>query len=267
MQLVSSLAHLLTQMQLLTSAPAKLVKRVRRQRSERLPRPIRPGHFDLVEHRRSADSNVHARIVRRAVAVRGIDSAVLSPTTRDDPDAGPVRLTAGLFDHAEERRLFYVALTRARKTVTIIADREKPSVFARELHENPAYGLVAKSGAGISAHQCRACGGRMLAQTSKKGRRYFACEHRSLCGETLPPCSACSSDLPVANKDKPGTLDCSCSASFSACPKCLDGWLVERTGKFGQFLGCVKYPDCRGSKKIPKTGRSDRKRRATRAKA
>lgn len=37
------------------------------------------------------------------------------------------------FEYAEERRLFYVALTRARHSVLILADRSRPSVFVEEL--------------------------------------------------------------------------------------------------------------------------------------
>ena len=44
--------------------------------------------------------------------------------------------------HAEERRLFYVALTRARHRVFVCAPSRAPSVFASEL-ELPEYdGLV-----------------------------------------------------------------------------------------------------------------------------
>ncbi len=33
------------------------------------------------------------------------------------------------------------------------------------------------------------------------------------------------------------------------CPKC-DGYLVERSGKFGTFLGCSNYPKCRYTKQV-----------------
>nr|WP_229704480.1 topoisomerase DNA-binding C4 zinc finger domain-containing protein [Gemmobacter aquaticus] len=40
-----------------------------------------------------------------------------------------------------------------------------------------------------------------------------------------------------------------CGASYPTCPECEDGWLVERSGSFGKFLGCVRYPTCTGKAK------------------
>ncbi len=37
------------------------------------------------------------------------------------------------------------------------------------------------------------------------------------------------------------------------CPQC-EGDMIVRHGKFGAFLGCTKYPDCRGIINIPKKG-------------
>lgn len=200
----------------------------------------------------------HVIILGAATSRMGFPSEIV-----DDPLLDLVLPEPEKFDHAEERRLFYVAMTRARKSVIVLADREKPSVFVRELVEIPEYGVIELGEAGIAEHRCGACGGRMLAQTSKKGRQYFQCEHRYLCGEMLGPCSECGKDLPVASKADPGTVMCSCGAKFSVCPECADGWLVERKGKWGKFLSCVKYPTCNGKKNLPKENtKSDRKRRA-----
>lgn len=46
------------------------------------------------------------------------------------------------FEYAEERRLFYVALTRARKACWICCNPEKPSVFVIELARD--YPVVSK---------------------------------------------------------------------------------------------------------------------------
>ncbi len=41
-----------------------------------------------------------------------------------------------------------------------------------------------------------------------------------------------------------------------ACPNC-EGEMKVRHGRFGAFLGCTKYPDCRGIINIPKKGEED----------
>ncbi|WP_245813340.1 UvrD-helicase domain-containing protein [Roseovarius marisflavi] len=201
----------------------------------------------MTVHRSKGLEADHVVVLKAASDRMGFPSEIV-----DDPLLDLVLPKPEEYDHAEERRLFYVALTRARKTVTVLADRQRPSVFARELVENPDYGVVELGDAGIAEHRCGACGGRMLSQTSKKGSPYFQCEHRKLCGEMLRPCNVCGKDLPVSDKAHPGNLVCSCGATFPACPECSDGWLVERKGKWGKFLGCVKYPDCKGKKTIPK---------------
>lgn len=38
------------------------------------------------------------------------------------------------------------------------------------------------------------------------------------------------------------------------CPKCKEGKLMVRRGKFGRFVGCDKYPECNTILNIPKTG-------------
>ena len=190
----------------------------------------------------------HVIILRMVSGRMGFPSEVV-----DDPILDIVLPEPETFDHAEERRLFYVALTRARKTVTILADRQKPSAFVRELTGNPEYTVIELGEAGIAEHRCGACGGRMLAYRARKtGRRFFACEHRKLCGEALNPCCACVHDLPVSVPDKPGTFICSCGAKFPGCPKCPDGWLVVRKGQYGKFMSCVKFPNCTGKANFPK---------------
>lgn len=183
----------------------------------------------------------HVVILRTSSGRMGFPSEIV-----DDPILDLVLPEPEEFAHAEERRLFYVALTRARKAVTVLADRERPSVFASELVERPEYGVIELEGAGIAERRCGSCGGRLLAKKSKTGQTYFACEHRKLCGETTSPCIACGKDLPVPSKTDPSKFVCSCGTEYSACPECSDGWFVERRGRYGKFLGCVNYPKCDG---------------------
>lgn len=195
----------------------------------------------------------HVIILRAVSDTMGFPSEIV-----DDPLLDLVLPEPENFGHAEERRLFYVALTRARQSVTILADREKPSSFARELIESPDYQAIEIGEPGVAERRCQACGGRMLAQV-KSGSTYFACEHRQLCGQTLKACSVCGHGLPIKKLTDPDNLFCSCGATFPACPECTNGWLVERQGRNGKFLGCVNYPACKSTQNLP-----DRENRNTR---
>ncbi|MEX1663789.1 UvrD-helicase domain-containing protein [Thioclava sp. 15-R06ZXC-3] len=164
----------------------------------------------------------------------------------DDPLLSLVSPEAEPFENAEERRVMYVAMTRARFSLTILASESRPSVFVTELLKNPEYGLPRDIEAATLQNLCGECGGRLLPATSKADRNWYRCEHVRLCGNILPACPTCGRGLP-RHRDESDELICpACSTSFPACPSCSDGWLVERKGKYGSFLGCVRYPACTG---------------------
>jgi DNA helicase-4 len=54
----------------------------------------------------------------------------------DDPLLSLVLARPEDYPHAEERRLLYVALTRARHQVHLLVDRRQPSLFALELEDS-----------------------------------------------------------------------------------------------------------------------------------
>lgn len=169
------------------------------------------------------------------------------------------------YQNAEERRVMYVAMTRARHSLTILASNARPSSFVTELRKDPAYGIVAAQGAEAEAHDCGECGGRLLGVTGQDGRIWYRCEHVQHCGNLLPACPSCAIALP-RSAEGTGKVTCTCGANYPTCPDCQDGWLVARSGKFGGFMGCVRYPTCVGKAKIAKgDGRVDtRKRRGKR---
>ncbi len=163
----------------------------------------------------------------------------------DDPVLELVFPESKHFEHAEERRVFYVALTRARKSVTIIASDAWPSCFVTELLKHEEYNAM-ELGEQQHYHQyqCNRCGGQLI----QNNKRRFVCEHSNLCDASLPVCPACGTNLPIRSVSKPIINRCECGATFPACPKCVDGWLVKRKGKYGRFFGCVNFPRCRGKK-------------------
>ena len=102
----------------------------------------------------------------------------------DDPLLDLVMAAAERFPHAEERRLFYVALTRARRGVLLITEQGCESPFVKELVND---GVAVVEG-------------------------------------------------------KPTLIQ---------CPKCLNGTIVPKQGKFGPFLGCTGYPMCNYTQSWP----------------
>ena len=166
----------------------------------------------------------------------------------DDPLLSLVSPDAEPFENAEERRVMYVALTRARQTVTLMGSASKQSAFVTELLDDPEYGVVGSDASEQVNHTCGECGGHLVAFPTKDGRTWYRCEHADLCGFSLNACSECGSGLPE-ERGKPGLKTCACGAEYPSCPECENGWLVERRGRYGRFLGCVSYPHCRGKKK------------------
>ncbi|WP_414727758.1 UvrD-helicase domain-containing protein [Yoonia sp.] len=171
----------------------------------------------------------------------------------DDPLLSLVSPEVEPFENAEERRVMYVAMTRARRSVTILSSDARPSVFVTELMNDPDYGVVSPVEVTERTHTCLQCGGRLLYMPGQDGPGWYRCEHVKLCGNRMSACPECGVGLPVRDV-KNGVMKCSeCNALQQACPSCDDGWLIERRGRFGPFLGCVRFPDCDGKAKIVKT--------------
>jgi DNA helicase-4 len=167
----------------------------------------------------------------------------------DDPLLGLVSPEAEPFENAEERRVMYVALTRARHTVTLMCSASKQSAFVTEMLDDPAYGLVGNDGQSEQVHTCGECGGHLLAFPTKDGGMWYRCEHADLCGFSINACPSCGIGLPE-KQDKSGLMKCSCGAEYPSCPECENGWLVERKSRYGRFLGCVTFPRCKGKGKL-----------------
>lgn len=62
----------------------------------------------------------------------------------DDPLFNFLLSKADHFPNGDERRLFYVALTDARKTVHILSRDEQPSKFVEEIEANEIFGKSEK---------------------------------------------------------------------------------------------------------------------------
>lgn len=91
----------------------------------------------MTVHRSKGLEADHVVILRANRGRMGFPSEIVDDSLLDLVLPEPER-----FEYAEERRLFYVALTRARHSVTIMADQDAPSSFVTELQSDAAYGTV-----------------------------------------------------------------------------------------------------------------------------
>ena len=91
----------------------------------------------MTVHRSKGLEADHVIILRAASGRMGFPCEIIDDSLLDMVLPEPEH-----FAHAEERRLFYVALTRARRSVTVLADKERPSIFARELVDDDQHGVV-----------------------------------------------------------------------------------------------------------------------------
>lgn len=93
------------------------------------------------------------------------------------------------FKHAEERRLFYVALTRAKHHVYLLADGNKASSFIRELVDNK-YDILTDEFQGkgfqkqLADTPCECCKTGYLVERKGPHGVFFGCNQYPLCNHT-----------------------------------------------------------------------------------
>ena len=159
---------------------------------------------------------------------------------------------------AEERRLFYVAMTRARTGVYLVTDPVYPSEFVTELMaHSPDLRRMGEDPPPL----CPLCsGGRLV--PSQNGR-LLRCTNRSSCVNTAPLCHNCNSGFTVVRNGASECLNPSCANPAEACPSCGVGVLVVRNGRRGRFWGCTMYwsePPCQFTRDAAESRRRDRVR-------
>lgn len=104
------------------------------------------------------------------------------PNTRtDDPVLALAMPEGDTFPLGEERRLFYVALTRARRTVAMFTAQGQCSTFLRELEEDGAVVLTNTDGEAVKETHCPACKqGVLVVRTGPYGE-FRACSNFPVC--------------------------------------------------------------------------------------
>ena len=160
----------------------------------------------------------------------------------DNPLINLVLSEPEAYPNAEERRLLYVALTRARRQVFLLAEGGPPSAFVKELIDGnfdvAVFGRLPEGD--VPCPHCKE--GRLEQRKNARDEGvFYGCSNWPYCGHTVRPCPKCRTGLPVRSGD---AFHCrGCGGSIEGCPRC-GGWLETKMGRFGRFLGCSNYPDC-----------------------
>ena len=144
----------------------------------------------------------------------------------DDPIMRLVTHSDENIEFAEERRLFYVALTRTKNRVYVLAPNNNPSRFLIELFKN--HGVerpndMKMEAAVLKENRCKYCGYPLKYEMNKTyGMKLYICTND-------PEVCGCISN----NNRYPYTI--------RKCPNCTDGYLIVKTKDSDVFYGCTSY--------------------------
>ena len=147
----------------------------------------------------------------------------------DDPILELLLADSDRYDYAEERRLLYVALTRTKNRVWLVAGDESGypgiSAFVDELRRDneggSAFAFYSLEASDPSA-RCPRCGGVLIRRSGPQGE-FVGCSGYPFCDKTYR-------DVRILEDKK-------------KCPMC-GGWLTRRVSgrDGGEFYGCTNWP-------------------------
>lgn len=170
------------------------------------------------------------------ILINAIDAVYGFPSkVEEDPVLKYVLKGDNAIEYAEERRLFYVALTRTKNRVYIVTPQQRPSAFVRELLTDYPNIMVRGCIDEIEVQPrdrniCPICGYPLQFRYKKAyGLKLWICTNEpEIC------------DF-MTNNLRGGDLQ------IMKCNKCRDGYLVVKDAKTEPLLGCTNYkPDKTG---------------------
>lgn len=239
---------------------------------------LRRNKFVKIVYRESPDVNIEYRTVHQSKGLE-CDNVILINLKNwkagfpnkmvDDPVLNFVKRNGDSFSYAEERRLFYVALTRTKNNVYLLAPYFKSSVFVQELKTDANVELlnlehnrletlknIEKNGERYvipTKLKCPVCktGVVLLESFWNKGKlnRVLKCSHNM-----APPFNRCDWEGGYYGSELEDLDD------IEYCPSC-DGILIKRYRHSDghPFLGCTNFrkTGCRGKgKKLEYIGKT-----------
>jgi DNA helicase-4 len=151
------------------------------------------------------------------------------------------------FLHAEERRLFYVALSRAKKTVFIHTKLGYESTFLKELkakNYEVNFNKADLADVFIEDAVCSGCEqGSLIPRDGRNGLFYACSMNDKYCNETFSPCDLCKAAPFIRNENIHFCGSSDCDNEKDACPSCEVGYLHERVNGKNKtrFMACSRF--------------------------
>ena len=238
---------------------------------------LRRDKFVKIVYRYNPDVNIEYRTVHQSKGLE-CDNVILINLKNwragfpnkmvDDPVLNFVKRNGDSFSYAEERRLFYVALTRTKNNVYLLAPYFKSSVFIQELENDVNVELlnlennkletlknIEKNGESYAIPtklKCPVCKtGIVLLESfwnNGKLNRVLKCSHNM-----APPFNRCNWKGGYYGSELKDLDD------IKHCPNC-DGILIKRRRHSDghPFLGCTNFKEtgCRGKSKLEYIGKN-----------
>ena len=135
---------------------------------------------------------------------------------------------------AEERRLFYVAITRTRNRTFVLTDSDKPSLFFDEFPESTSVCYTSISKKSESKQLCPRCKTGILSKINHDGSVFIGCSNYPRCRYTLS-----NPDFVINHR----------------CPFC-GGFMKKIKGNNGHwFIGCTNFPHCHYTEEYKRSAR------------
>ncbi len=171
----------------------------------------------------------------------------------DDPILDIVIPEGDDYEDSEERRLFYVALTRTKGAIFLLSDMYNQSSFVKELVEEKKDEIYFINDPKIKLMHCPVCKTGLLKKRvmlKDKSKNFYGCSNFPRCRftENVHHCPVCKSEMfKDIDKKVAKCINEECGFTASLCPQC-NGYMIERKGKYGEFLGCSNFPKCKYSR-------------------
>lgn len=131
------------------------------------------------------------------------------------------------YPYSEERRLFYVALTRSKNKTYLLSPVLDSSIFVEEIAQKINSVFLSNPNKSQILHEdkkCPKCKVGFLVTRQGLGKKFYGCTSFPICDYTI-------------TEDQ-------FKAKAGKCPLC-GNFLIKRNGMYGLFYGCKSYPHCR----------------------